>query len=542
MKISLRGGLCFISTFPRWAVAGALVLVLAGCPPSQPPGGEGEGEGEGEIVGSDITAPATLSGTVNARHVTIPENTITMATGDVEIVATGDVTIAGTLAAEPSAGDGYNISIRADGNIVIDGTIEAGTAGNVASAKASYAEGMDGGSVYTRSKGDIIVGRHSNLVAKDGTDGSSGTNPGPGGKGGILYFEAEGNVSIYGSLFPGDGGWGGDVSETLANAREDYSSRGGDSGYIYLEVFYGEVDWPGFDAELWAIDEAVYNAAGTGGLYGASGGSGGRVNLYSDANDCTTIVGPATNMIGRTTMRAAQGGRGWSRGGDGGSIFIDGTCYWRNLDGVDLEGIAGDGGQTIVHEPNTAFPELTVKRLRATGGDGGSAQVSTSNGRLSGTHHLAGGRGGHAVARGGKGGGYFSDFKHGGGKGGDARALGGGGGLGWGLECDDAVEAGGDGGPGGNSEAYAGNGGDGDTPGVGGTASVFEFAPFSSGADGGRGVPGGAGGAAGNWSINDGRAGTVSFFEQPDPVITVSGKGVVGAEGIFWNPTTECSP
>lgn len=507
-----------------------VALLPLGCPPPEGP----------DVTGDDLIAPATLAGVVNARNVTIPENTTTTIAGDVEIAATGDVNIAGTLSAEPSEGDGYSITVRAEGNVVIEGTVEAGTAGDVASSKADYAEGMNGGSVVVRSGGDIIVGRYSNLIAKNGTDGSSGTNPAPGGKGGNIIFEAGGNISIYGSLTLGDGGWGGLCSETLRNARESYSSRGGDSGFIYVETL-DNVDWPAFDSALFAIDEESYNARNdTGTILGGIGGTGGRVNLAFDPNDCGTNVGPASNVVGVTTIRAAAGGRGWLRGGDGGSIFIDGSCYWLVLNGVDLEGIAGDGGDITFSEFDVFIPEFYVKRFRAAAGNGGSAQVSTANGRLSGTRHLAGGRAGNAVARGGKGAGTLSPVTHSGGNGGDARALGGGGGEGWPLECDDPVEAGGDGGPGGNSEAYAGDGGDGDTPGMGGTASVFEFEPFSAGANGGRGVPGGAGGAAGNWSISDGRAGIASFFEDRDIVITVSGKGVAGSEGDQWNPNTEC--
>lgn len=505
---------------PSTFAAGLLSVIgvfLMGCPMS--------GDDLLDAVGNRVP-PGSLSGKLTVGNFTIPAGSTMTVVGDVEIVASGNVTIDGTLVAEAGAAGGFNIIIRAKGDITVRGLIEAGAAGATAKPKAAQNmrpmndPGRVGRTIVMVSFGNLTIAREAIVAATNGTDGVQGNLGGAGGKGGDVALCATKTLAVHGMIIVGNGGNGGDVTGSIENGVEQYSNSGGDAGVLYITG--STIDFPGFDAATYAVNQVVYDqSADAAVMIGGWGGHAGAVFLVSNQNACTTAVGSATGNVPLARNRAANGGRGWTFGGNGGLINLLGTCSWQGLNGANIEGVGGDGGDVlppdpmnigitaigdVVVGPNGGFA-LPVVVVGATGGMGGGSAVQATNGRLSGNLLLAGGNGGAAISRGGRGGhGLFSASQKGG-RGGGATAAGGGGGDGWHRTCDDPDGPGGDAGNGGKGEAYGGDGGDGVTPGQGGLANVLDFAPSSFGGMGGQGSPGGAGGAGAETRWKNGEPG-----------------------------------
>ena len=509
---------------------GCAILGFVGCP-STPPGPNPNGQ--------DITAPPTISGAISARNFSLPQGSTSTLTGDAEIVATGNVTIEGLLQADTSTGNGYNLTIRADGDVTISGTVQAGAPAKGLDAKQGpNTPGADGGSVRLVSGGNLTIHRTAYISGIDGTNGADGKDGGVGGKGGDVILMAGNSLRVRGTIVIGSGGYGGDAESMVNDATTLYFNGGGDSGYLYVSAKI--VDWPGFDASRWAIDLDAYDAqSDTGLMFGGSGGGAGLVSLFSNPGDCATVVGPIAQPTAVRHIVAAPGGHGWLFGGFGGYISLSGGCTWNGLNGIDWEVVAGNGGDVTPPTGEGDLEGLAVAALRAVGGDGGWANVVGANGRLSGSTKLPGGNGAMVTARAGRGGDGATALSQLGGKGGDAQAQGGKGGDGWPLECEDPPGPGGDGGKGGWSIAYAGDGGNGATPGKGGMTTVLQIPPICYGGDGGRGTPGGVGGDGGVYRSKEGESGVSNYGDYPEIITpTVNGPAGMGQTGEAWN----CNP
>jgi hypothetical protein len=152
------------------------LLALAGCP-----------------AATDL--PAEVSGRIEVDGVVIGSGDTVTVTGDVEIVATGDVTVDGSLVAD---GEGpWNIVITADGDVTIAGTVRAGDAN----------DGAEGGDVSIASTaGDITVS--GTVAAGDGADGVvDAATLGAGWNGGdVSLFAEAGTLTLSGTVELGTGG------------------------------------------------------------------------------------------------------------------------------------------------------------------------------------------------------------------------------------------------------------------------------------------------------------------------------------------------
>jgi hypothetical protein len=229
------------------------------------------------------------------------------------------------------------------------------------------------------------------------------------------------------------------------------------------------------------------------------------------------------------TIIAADGGRGWEYGGSGGGITILGG-KWSGRDGVSFEGRAGNaGGVENIADPQ-AECGTSVAAIAASGGQGGWAVVTSPVGippvTADGTSD--GGKGGRAIAKGGKGGDALTEILQTGGLGGTATAVGGAGADGR-SSCFTMLI--GNGGDGGSASAFGGGGGDGRLRGEGGSANAIA-GPGGNGGDGGSAA--GSAGVGGSAFTKFGPQGTTG---EPGDVVEEGAefteKGDDGMAGII---------
>ena len=494
------------------------------CAPPPGPGDTGGDSGSGMPDGSQgsgttgTTAGDSLGGTVDVGDFTVPAGQTTRVTSDLVINASGGVSIDGDLVADPAKiGAGCGIVIRADGDVTINGTVQAGDGAstsatslasirrNAAGDSATGIDGEDGAALQIVSGGNITVGNSASLICGNGTDGTSGTRGGRGGDGGNIVLCAGNRLTVRGWIQMGHGGDGGHAQTTSDdNGIGLFPNDGGNSGSLYVNAM--SYDWPGFDSNDMSIDP-IAHATQTGNLViGGYGGNAGGLTVLDDLGTCAfdsthQVTDPDLIVI----VGAGHGGHGWSTGGGGGSVIFF-SCKHGGLDGRDGTNwyvVGGEGGSVTRREDTTiacvAFPVVVVG---AWAGNGGTAGGIAAPGLLGDSLHLDGGNGGHMRADGGAGGHGEFFANHTGGAGGRAVASAGFGGHGWCRDCYD-LGVGGNGGNGGNASAEGGTGGNGVTPGEGGVGEALGAGPLDTaggGGDGGDGFPPGSGGAGGEVS------------------------------------------
>lgn len=496
--------------------------------------------------GEDLTAPETLSGTVNVRDFTVPAAHTTRVTSDLVVNASGNVTIDGNLIADASEAAGYSITIDAQGDVDVGGIIQAADAGTATAASGPHAaqedeggtasshRGDGGGSLSLKSARRLTIRNTAMLQTGNGSHGQDGFADSAGGQGGSILLYAGSTISLRGSLFLGHGGNGGMVMTTIDDLPADgfFTNHGGQGGVPIFQA--PTLDIPGLRSVrsgIHALDAKAYLASTGNIISGSAGGSAGYVIVIGSmsasaaATRTARLMGAAAdddapeeeqggdtegedntppNCIcpeGHRCLRAASGGWGWALGGTGGDISISVTQDRDGFDGTSWAGIAGDGGN--VDEELILIPGSVDAVIldNAEGGDGGSADVAAALGALGNDAHPGGGRGGSAYACGGRGGNGCLYGEQTGGNGGDALVYAGDGGGGNISAC-----APGNGGDGGDGLAYGGYGGHGFTPGVWGGATTYN----GQGGTGGHGSPqagAGAGGRGGRLLAHSGCAG-----------------------------------
>jgi hypothetical protein len=519
------------------------VLILGqGCPPSphNPPGG-----------GADMTAPATLGGTVNARNFTIPAGHITTVTGDLHVTATGNVLIDGELvAADAEEGAGSGITIDADGDVDVSGHIKAGNAAppvvsSVFSIKQDEPpdernplDGDYGGVIEMKSKGNLTLRRSARIEAGDGTDGLDGSHGGRGGSGGSIFLIAGNKLTIYASLHIGNGGNGGDAQTSPDNLPDGgrFNNDGGRSGYFFVK-HGGALAMPGAQfGDVTGVDPVAYTMNTPGNtISGGLGGSAGTVMITDiDQAPVSATVPQSRTLQSRTVAQATDdcptgehcvyagsGGYGWYSGGFGGTAAVALGFTFDGYNGSSWNVYGGNGGYV---SEESALAEMTlgpggesIIAVNAFAGFGGMVSLVTPPGQLGDSGHPNGGNGGQATGYGGKGG-EASRFLHQtGGNGGEALVR-----AGVGVWGNDDACAPGSGGNGGDAYAFGGDGGNGMDPGQPGTATAFA----GEGGPGGNGgeLGGGAGGAGGLAHTEDGCQGA------DEPGISVGICGLIHEE------------
>lgn len=547
-----------------FALVGLTVLVVG---QSGPCGGD-SGDTDGRSVSNDTNptdvAPATLGGTVDVANLVIPAGQTTTVTSDLVVNATGNVTIDGQLIASPSGGTGGGITILADGDITIGGTVQAGDGDAASSTQTAAAmsiaangdagsgtSGHNGGTVQIKAAGNLSIVEGAMISAGNGSNGTSGRRGGAGGDGGSVILLAGGQLRMRGSVHVGDGGNGGDATTNTSDRPLIFGNRGGDSGFLYVGA--ASYDWPGLtevpspkDSSLHLMLDLFSVTAPTGGVGGVSG----SVAVQDDPVECvvpsTTIAreadGDAVYMpaqegpgaiVGTVyfSASAARGGHGWALSGNGGTILLQ-SCAHDGRDGLSWTVRAGDAGNvTERSDPSVPSGAKPVVISWAHAGFGGIATALAAPGVMGDGGHPTGGKGGSLQVFGGRGGNGEYYANHFGGDGGRAQASAGFGGAGVSHECEDPGH-GGDGGDGGDAEAQGGDGGNGVTPGKGGEAVPQAGDVPSIGGDGGHGVPGaGQPGRGGELIVATGADGA----SQPNAIVGTLSHSSRAADG---NPGT----
>ena len=513
--------------------------------------------------GADVTAPDTLGGAVNVRTLTIPAGHTTRVTSDLTVTASGQVTIEGSLIADASTGVGTSITIDAQGDVDIGGTVQSGDGTVPAAARRKPTGGLTaqtdddesvttglngvcGGSVDLKSARRLSVRASATVQTGNGSDGQDGFPNSRGGCGGNLFLRAGTTLSVRGSLIVGNGGNGGLAVTTVADLPPDgyFSNDGGRSGVPFFQA--PTLDIPGLRSvrnDIHALDPVAYSSSTGSLISGGVGGSAGGVIVTDNPSDLPSLPGapvaePAApdhglpglsqgdgnsndNSAGAPCpagvhcLTAGSGGWGWSAGGIGGTISISIGFDRTGLDGTSWSSTAGSGGD-VDEDIILIAPVVDAVILDgAQAGPGGDATAAAPSGGLGDASHRNGGNGGTAYAYAGRGGNGSLYGQQTGGRGGQALVYAGTGG--WGFDDGCAPGAGGNGGDG---FAYGGNGGDGTTAGEWGSATAL----YGEGGPGGNGSPEAGSGAGGLGGLLHAEGGC---FGADDPNITAQPCGPV---------------
>ncbi len=273
------------------------------------------------------SGPAGVSGVIETDTYSISAGETVLVAGALTIHAVNDVTIDGALSA--NGANGQSITIISDnGNITISGagSISAGdgASGSLSSARAG---------MY---------------------DSVSRTISGGGGNGGSVVLKApNGTITIpngEGVIHIGDGGAGAEISVqgddllTTESLEGDLSNKGGDSGILQIEA----AQIAGVNTETETAEEDIIDPATGEVVYPSgssftvisdqnvvSGGQGGNAGDYywgTDADGNSTWPDSSTARQYRTasyspetaysawtdiSVWGADGGKGWTRGGNG---------------------------------------------------------------------------------------------------------------------------------------------------------------------------------------------------------------------------------
>jgi adhesin/invasin len=480
------------------------------------------------------TTNTTLSGTLLVGSVSIPAGVTVTMTGDVTLLVSGSVNIAGTL-----IGDCRNLSISTDGSFTSTGAINNGCSTTPAVppaltivAHTGYHAGGSftlGGSLNLTNdatltdatfpatsvsaphrvpaRGPLLRDGPTCLVATNATfvavpahaaDGVAGPSGGTGADAATWILQCTGELDFSsGVLVAGqDGGAGGDATDTRGSGAVAVGGNGGKGGTIKVRANNGDV---------------VVPAATTGtSIESGAGGAGG------DATATGTLAG---RPGGGAT---ATGGKGAAPGNvivesNNGNIRLDGALTVASGDG-------GNGGTAVATAADgSSAPTCPAGQggaAAATGGAGGTTpdKQLLATGSVTGTIHLVvvdgnGGAGGSAKATGGRGGPGVAPAAGciNGGAGGFVGAVGGAGGNSLLKDANGALF--GAGGDGGIIELAGGNGGDGfnmctrPNIGLGGTGGSANGTSGSTGAAGTGRVNGAAAAGRLNGVVNGGNGG-----------------------------------
>ncbi|HCU36996.1 MAG TPA: hypothetical protein DGT21_16590 [Armatimonadetes bacterium] len=444
-------------------------------------------------------------------------------------------TIAGELYALPGApgADGVDITIEADGDVVLTGELSAGD-GGAGDPSGTGGDGGNGGSVTVNSaNGDITIGAEvettagapdSFLGAGDGGDGADGTLGGHGGDGGAVRIACLNGTLTFnqqpGLLHVGSGGDGGDATMTAAELEACGADvlrlqNGGGDGSVLIpscdELVGVTLEDVGTDDEghpylVGVLDEGVGD--------GGDGGDAGDFTCVATAETSawTAEVSTAVSHPSKTVEGDHGGNVSSGQAGKGESMTLDysSDATADNAEGHSAVAIGGNGGHCIWEYTGggviKSWSAVIFGAYKMRSGDGGNATAKGGHG-AAGSSCRGGTDGGTALAFAGNGGqvrvwdaSIWDEDSIAVGKGGNAVATGGNGGPGG--ECcspnipNSSWGQGRTGAEGGLATAKGGHGGWSNAPsleGPGGNAT----ATGGNGGQGGMGEPGGSGGGCG---------------------------------------------
>ncbi|HUS80445.1 MAG TPA: hypothetical protein VM283_04195, partial [Armatimonadota bacterium] len=520
--------LCFLALSVAALVPAIWLLGCGSHAPTLPsPGPGGGGEDIIEVVDYIVAAREVVS---------FDRDTLIRASGRAQI----DGAVIGADGSGPGK-PGVSITIEAEGDVVINGTVRAGNGGqgqdnlHRVTTSGDQTTGGDGGSVTLSSAaGSIALADGAHVRAGDGAGGGDSLTGGAGGNGGHVSLSAPaGTVALAQTddvVHTGDGGDGGSGSVQGDDAAgfeppEQGTANGGDGGRLSIEA----AQVTGFAIEGTAPGTMAVPASETM-LTGGNGGDGGAVVRGLDSGTPVPLaesgarqrpagksVTPAQGQERVLWLVAGNGGDGWTPGAPG----AGNDAQWRPIPGIPEPHGGAEGGKggdqhfSRVSDGNGGTTPVVPER-RYVGGNGGHTRAIGFTGAAGGPCQ-PGGDGGSATARGGDGGrvveeevgpGIAGLIAAGpgirGGNGGSAVAIAGSGGFAG--NCCDPPGTGQRGGHAGlHAEAYGGSGAD-QSAGTGGTGGDAT----GESRDGGRGGDGSAparGGDAGGSRAEEGGGG-----------------------------------
>jgi hypothetical protein len=499
-----------------------------------------------------ITNNTTLNGTIFATTVSIPRGVLVTATDDLTILATDSVSINGSIIGEDGS-PGASITIISISEITISGRIIAGNGINGVNSTikgingedvvANGSDGADGGAITIISTDSNIIlmdtakiasgngGEGGNVVVRGGTPTAVGANggnvvavAGAGGSGGTFtLLTLRGLIvvpQIEGILTIGNGGTGGSAYA--------FGGRGSDGNLTTLNgvggssTAIGGVGGASGNLIITTLDfdgDGVLTENDTLIIAGGVGGNGGGALAQAGAKGGAMQSScPPTGGKDAPLAKAvgSPGGWGITRGGHGQPAVAIGQQGSGTGKGGDALAEGGKGGDIELISVGWRGIGIAIGLIAAEAGDGGYAHATGGPGGP------YGGDGGKATAKGGDSGdapivivGTVTTF---GGFGGYAVAHGGKGQNGVSCPCEPPTR-GQDGGNGGFADATGGKGGDGNVAGNGGDASAFG----GSGGNGGDGCPPGFKGFKGGSSAVPGEGGRL-FGKRGEVLADLPGK------------------
>jgi hypothetical protein len=285
---------------------------------------------------SDTQLQIPDSGVFNFTTVNIPLGvTVTFiknaANTPVYILATGDVTIGGTLSV--SGGNAVSITAGAGG----PGGFDGGYGGDA--SKGGNGLGPGGGSMSGSSNTGLQAGG-------GGGYGSAGVTYG-GGPGGSVYGE-----DFIIPFIGGSGGAGGNYSSVCGDFWA-YGRAGGGGGGAILIASSGTISVTG---SILANGGAGYRSVNTGGqgdmgcysvaYSSGGGGSGGAIKLIADT------------IAGNGTISAAGGSGGYGNGGGNGRIRIEANTVTRTVPSIPAYIFSAPGSVFIANIPTIQITSI----------------------------------------------------------------------------------------------------------------------------------------------------------------------------------------
>lgn len=307
------------------------------------------------VLAQSIKHPAHCRKFVTSSYHLTADQTLLLQE-DLSLYSKGDVRIDGDILGQKiknSNADGQNLSIHADGDIIINGNIwlSDGGEGQMVPLTPALASPL---LISNALVSKMYSGKKFHLEMRDG------------GKGGGLILEGR-RIIIRGKIRVGNGGNG------VAGGN------GGDGGKFLLE------------SQL--LLSSYYLKAGNGGNGGNStpsasesgnGGDGGRIDLFTCVDGTAGVNGNSTSIITVPAQSGTDGGTGGTdndgvachggKGGDGGNSTI-------SLGGGN-GGMGGNGGQAT----NTLTGGSALGGNGGNGGKGGNSTLGLGG---------AGGKGGN---------------------------------------------------------------------------------------------------------------------------------------------------
>ncbi|MBI4394116.1 MAG: hypothetical protein HY556_10040 [Euryarchaeota archaeon] len=286
----------------------------------------------------------------------------------------------------PAVPAGAAVIVDVAGDLVLGGLIATTTA---------PLEGSDGPDITIRVGGTLTLLPGLEIRAADGRDGKNAmahgiAMGGNGGKGGRVLIIAEAIVGGPASVTAGAGGAGGSATASGFRDAKAIGGAGGSGGFVNVR------------GEARALVRITDGNGGHGGEAAAAG---------QDGEDCSSVNGTSSRMVGRNASLGGGDGEWAYSSAQGGSC---GPVDGKGGTGGDAEAFGGTGG---IAQNATGGRGGNATAIAGTGGDGLAAcYVSYDAGLASGHVHAGdGGDGGLYSAIGGDGGAGLN-----GGNGGDA--------------------------------------------------------------------------------------------------------------------------